>query len=94
MAIRNRNGKSVDEELAVPKKRGRPKKTEVEGPKIYPAAPTGAFHEMFPYMLEHKEDKFTKRCYFQCESHLNKHIERHKLERNAITIGVTPPRTY
>lgn len=38
MTIHNRNGKSVDEELIVPKKRGRPKKTEVEGPKIYPAS--------------------------------------------------------
>lgn len=95
MTIRNRKGEVVGvEQISAPaKKRGRPKKTEVEKTRIDPALPTGAFHQMFPFMLKYKEDnKFEKTCYFQCESHRNTHISRYKLNKNSITIGQTEPR--
>ena len=100
MAIRNRKGQTLsgDGTVAVapvaPKKRGRPKKTEVVKTKVDPALPCGAFHQMFPFHLEYKEDnKVLKHCYFQCEAHMEKHIERYKLDRRKLTISATEPRT-
>ena len=99
MAIRNRKGQTIGAdgtvtEAPAPKKRGRPKKTEVVKTKVDPALPCGAFHQMFPFHLEHKEDKGVKHCYFQCEHHMEKHIERYKLDRRTIKISATEPRTY
>jgi len=34
-------------------------------------------YDMFPYRLDHKTEK--KVCWFQCQEHLDKYIERHKL---------------
>ena len=36
-------------------------------------------HENFPFRLQYKEEKNTKICWFQCEDHLNKYLERSKL---------------
>lgn len=101
MSIKNRKGQIAGaEQVPVPaKKRGRPKKTEVVKNKVDPALPTGAFHQMFPHMLQYQEkqrnqkDTVQKTCYFQCESHMNKHIERYNLDRRKITISITEPRT-
>lgn len=97
MTIRNRKGQTINGDGTVaapaPKKRGRPKKTEVVKTKVDPALPCGAFHEMFPFHLKHKEGKGMKHCYFQCEHHMEKHIERYKLDRRTITISATEPRT-
>lgn len=102
MAIRNRKGQTLAADGTVaktktpapaPKKRGRPKKTEIVKTKVDPALPSGAFHEMFPFHLEHKEGKGVKHCYFQCEHHMDKHIERYKLDRRTIKISATEPRT-
>ncbi len=32
----------------------------------------------FPYRLEHKDGSDTKTCWFSCEDHLQKYIERYK----------------
>lgn len=102
MAIRNRKGQTLSADGTVtkasavapaPKKRGRPKKTEESKPKVHAPLPSGAFHEAFPFHLEYKEDKATKHCYFQCEVHMDKHIERYKLDRRTIKISATEPRT-
>jgi hypothetical protein len=37
---------------------------------------------MFPFRLEHKEDKNTKICWFQSEDHANKYIARAKLKKS------------
>lgn len=36
-------------------------------------------YESFPYRLDHKDGKTKKVCHFQCDDHLIKYIERHKL---------------
>lgn len=96
MSITNRKGQTAGaEQVPTPaKKRGRPKKTEIVKNKVDPALPTGAFHQMFPFMLKYTDDKVTRTCYFQCEAHLDKHIMRHKLDKRKLTIGQTEPRTY
>lgn len=101
MAIRNRKGQTLSAEGTVikapepaPKKRGRPKKTEDTKPKVHAPLPSGAFHQTFPFHLQYKEEKGAlKHCYFQCESHMEKHIERYKLDRRKLTISATEPRT-
>lgn len=96
MTIKNRKGQIAGAEQvpAPPKKRGRPKKTEIVKTKIDPALPMGAFHQMFPFHLEYKEDnKVLKHCYFQCETHMEKHITRYKLDRKQLAISATEPRT-
>jgi hypothetical protein len=49
------------------------------------------FHEVFPYTLKHlKDDK--KVCYFQCEEHMKKYVERAKLNKKEYKIESTEPR--
>lgn len=105
MAIRNRKGQTLNVDGQTPKRGpGRPRKTETTSKSKKVSAPTkpviqkatttnGAFHEVFPYHLQYKEDKITRNCYFQCQSHMDKHIERYKLKKSEITIGATEPRT-
>ena len=105
MAIRNRKGETLDASGQVPKRKpGRPKKTTTTAKKASaprqttpvvdkPTTVNGQFHEVFPFHLQYKEDKVTKNCYFQCQAHLDKHIERYKLKKSEITIGATEPRT-
>ncbi len=101
MAIRNRNGQTVG--ATDKRKPGRPKKTEVtktrkprtpKGPVIQPVRVSdGPFHMVFPYHLQYKDtDSGTRNCYFQCEDHMNTHIERYKVDRRKATIGATEPR--
>lgn len=35
-------------------------------------------HEGFPYRLDHKEGDGTKTCWFVCNEHLQKYLDRHK----------------
>ena len=35
-------------------------------------------YEGFPYRLEYTDGKDERVCWFMCEEHLQKHIERHK----------------
>ncbi len=35
-------------------------------------------YDGFPYRLEHKDGSETKTCWFSCEEHLQKYIERYK----------------
>jgi hypothetical protein len=35
-------------------------------------------YEGFPYRLEYTDGKDEKVCWFMCEEHLQKHIDRHK----------------
>jgi hypothetical protein len=37
-------------------------------------------YESFPIKLLHKEGKDTKLCWFQCEEHFQKYIDKHKLK--------------
>ena len=37
-------------------------------------------YENFPIKLIHKEGKDKKTCWFQCEAHYQKYIDRHKLK--------------
>ena len=39
-------------------------------------------YENFPIKLTHKDGKDKKTCWFQCESHYQKYIDRHKLKPN------------
>ena len=41
----------------------------------------------FPWKLVHKDGKETRKCYFQSEDHMNKHISRYKLNKKDYTIG-------
>ncbi|MFZ9740750.1 MAG: hypothetical protein ACO3CQ_02540 [Candidatus Nanopelagicaceae bacterium] len=52
---------------------------------------TDPFHEVFPYTLKHlKDDK--KVCYFQCEEHMKKYVERAKLNKKEYKVESTKPR--
>ena len=105
MDIRKRKGKTVGADGTITKRKpGRPKKTEAtkpkrtrkpKGPVIDPPRPIeGGFHVVFPIHLQFKEkDGTLKNCYFQCDHHMDKYIERYKLDRRKITIGTTTPRS-
>lgn len=43
--------------------------------------------DQFPYKLVHKDGKETRKCYFQCEEHMKKHIERYNLKKKDIKIS-------
>lgn len=38
-------------------------------------------YDMFPIKLTHKEGKGSKVCYFSCDDHLNKYLDRSKLKK-------------
>jgi len=40
-------------------------------------------YDKFPYRLEVGEGKNSTICWFECEEHLQKHIERYKLDKTA-----------
>ena len=94
MAIRNRKGKTLAADgttKATKTKRVR----KPRGPVIDPPRPVdGGFHVVFPLHLHYKEkDGSIKNCYFQCEYHMDKYIERYKLDRRKLTIRNTEPRS-
>ena len=41
----------------------------------------------FPWKLVHKDGKETRKCYFQSEDHMKKHIVRDNLKKKDYTIG-------
>jgi hypothetical protein len=43
-------------------------------------------YQNFPIRLEYKEIKDKKLCFFECEEHLKKYINRHKLKTKDLTI--------
>ncbi len=43
-------------------------------------------YETFPIKLQVKEGKSITVCFFQCDEHLQKHLERYKLDKNDIKI--------
>jgi hypothetical protein len=43
--------------------------------------------DQFPWKLMHKDGKDTRKCYFQSEDHMKKHIERYNLQKKDYTIG-------
>jgi hypothetical protein len=43
--------------------------------------------DQFPWKLVHKEGKETRKCYFQTEDHMKKHITRCNLKKKDYTIG-------
>jgi hypothetical protein len=43
-------------------------------------------YETFPIRLEFGEKKNTTICHFQCQEHLDKYLERHKLDKKTIKI--------
>jgi len=93
MAIRNRKGNTVAADGDITKRKpGRPRKQR--GPVIDPPrCSEGGFHKVFPYHLHYKDtDGSNRNCYFQCEGHMNTHIERYKVDRRKATIGATEPR--
>jgi hypothetical protein len=43
--------------------------------------------DQFPWKLEHKEGKETRKCYFQSEAHRQQHIDRYKLKKKEIKLS-------
>jgi len=43
-------------------------------------------YETFPIRLEYGEKKNPTVCYFQCKEHLQKHVEKYKLDKRTIKI--------
>ena len=43
-------------------------------------------YETFPIRLEYQDRKEHRVCHFQCEEHLQKHLERYKLDKRTIRI--------
>ena len=43
--------------------------------------------DQFPWKLVHKDGKETRKCYFQTEDHMKKHITRYNLKKKEYTIG-------
>jgi len=43
--------------------------------------------DTFPYLLKYVDGKDHKKCYFQNEAHMKKHIERYKLKKKDYTTG-------
>ena len=44
-------------------------------------------HSNFPYKLEYNDLDGKRTCYFQCEEHLKKHLERYKLPKKSYKIS-------
>ena len=50
------------------------------------------FHETFPHQLKHKDSKEDKLCWFECEEHMQKYIQRLKLKPKDYQISKTKPK--
>ena len=70
------------QEAITSKKRQSPVKTKATIASLVYSSDLALFPyvDTFPYRLEDKNEK--KTCYFQCESHARKYIDRHKPEYN------------
>lgn len=42
-------------------------------------------YDEFPWKLTYKDGKETRKCFFQCEEHMKKQIQRSKLKKNQFT---------
>ena len=54
-------------------------KTSPDNAELFP-------YETFPIKLQVKEGKSITVCFFQCDEHLQKHLERYKLDKKDIKI--------
>lgn len=54
--------------------------------------PVEPFHIMLPLTLRYQDGKDEKVCYFQCQEHLDKYIERYKLKPKTYTVTKTQPK--
>lgn len=54
-------------------------KTSPDNAELFP-------YETFPIKLQVKEGKSVTVCFFQCDEHLQKHLERYKLDKKDIKI--------
>jgi hypothetical protein len=52
------------------------KKKELTQEELFP-------YDTFPIRLEHPDGKDKKICWFQCEWHLDKYIDRHKIKKRS-----------
>ena len=43
--------------------------------------------DQFPWKLVYKEGNETRKCYFESESHRQKHIDRYKLKKKEIKLS-------
>jgi hypothetical protein len=43
--------------------------------------------DQFPWKLVHKDGKEIRKCYFQSEDHMKKHIARYNLKKKDYTTG-------
>ena len=53
---------------------------------------TPPFHEFFPLTLSYKEGKDAKICYFVCQEHLKKYLDRYKIKKGSYSVTKTKPR--
>lgn len=53
---------------------------------------TPPFHEFFPITLSYKEGKESKVCYFVCQEHLKKYLDRYKIKKGSYSVTKTKPR--
>lgn len=44
-------------------------------------------YDQFPWRLIHKDGKEIRKCFFQSEEHMNKHISRYNLKKKDIKTG-------
>ena len=44
-------------------------------------------HTGFPYRLSYSEDNNKKLCWFQCEWHLTKHVQRYRITEGKINVA-------
>ena len=44
-------------------------------------------YDQFPWKLVYKDGKETKKCYFECEAHRKKYIDRYKLKKKNIKLS-------
>ena len=74
--------KTPSKKQSTSKKRQSPVKTKATIASLVYSSDLALFPyvDTFPYRLEDKNEK--KTCYFQCESHARKYIDRHKPEYN------------
>lgn len=66
-----------------------PKKVEYDAMAYMPET---SFHEVFPLTLEHKDTTEFKICYFVCEEHMKKYIQRYNLKKGSYKFYETVPR--
>ena len=59
-----------------------PKKKELTQEELFP-------YDLFPFRLEHPDEKEKKVCWFQCEEHLEKYIARYKIKKRSKYVKIS-----